>query len=1164
MDFCKRGVSYATVMGLVTLLGCWAQPTHSERSRVILSHRNLGLAHLEENHLEAARAEFTQLIEALPGDPLGYANLSLTYLRDDDPERALVLIEKALTLNPQNPALRLILAEIHQAQRNDDQARQELIRVVEQAPRHLVAHHKLVELYARAQDDTRRQEGMARHLQAIVEASPGNVAARLRLVQVLLKQGQTEKAGEHLETIQLRVPNLTKQAADYLQRALDRLGESNIKQAKTAALIFHNLMRPTSVYRGGIAELKEGGGLVGFPVRTFGEAFRATLETKTSLLDRVRFVEVGESWDLNLEAERIDGLETLDYDDDGNLDLVAIVDGRIRLFRNEGGVFREVTEEVKLDAASGVTQAVSADYDNDGHVDLYLTGSRGNRLYHNDGNGLFIDVTETAGVAGPAEAHGALFFDADHEGDLDLLVLGRATNTYYQNNRDGRFTDVSQRTDLGADVGLNSRQAAIGDFDEDGDIDVVLANRAGPMHLYTNLRQGHFQEIGRQAGLPQTAVQSFAVGDVDNDGFLDLFVAAAGRSTLLTNRQDGTFQSAELKLSSGALQGLEVTEAHFFDFDNNGFLDLVLIGKRDDHQPALLYLLRNEGKGRFSDVSSILPSEHREAQTLLTADIDNDGDLDLIVGTPEGRIRLLRNDGGNLNHWLKVKLVGITTRGGKNNLHSIGSRLEVKAGDLYQMQVVTEPISHFGLGARPQADVVRVIWTNGVPQNHLQPTADQMIVEEQVLKGSCAFLYAFDGEHISFVTDMMWRSALGMPLGIMGGETAYAFADVSKEYLKISGEQLQPQNGRYTLHITEELWETSYFDQLKLFALDHPTSSPIFVDERFVLPPFPDLELFQIDAPQPLHSAQDERGTDLLEILAEIDDRYVDNLRPTTYQGVTEPHDLILDLGESVDPNNCLLLLNGWLFPTDASINVAIAQAMDVETVSPHLQVRNAQGQWQTVLPAMGFPMGKKKTLVLDLSGKFLTEDRQVRIRTSMEIYWDWIVSAPRRLTPRHRLTELGLAEAELHYRGFSRVYRKGGRHGPHWFDYQSVSTTPQWRDLVGAYTRYGDVTALLQEADSQYIIMNAGDEFSVSFDAELPALPAGWTRDFLIYSEGWIKDGDLNTAQGQTVEPLPFHGMSQYPYGPAEHYPADETHRDFLETYNTREVRAEYFRGLE
>ncbi len=278
MEFSKRALFCGGLAGLLTILGCTPQ-SHSDRTKAILSHRNLGLAHLEENQLEAAQAEFSQLIKALPGDALGYANLSLTFLRGDDPERALVQIEKALTLDPNNPGVRLILAEVYQSRRNDEQARREFLQVVSQAPRHLVAQYKLVELYARAQDDIERHEGMARHLQAIVDASPDNVAARIRLVQVLLEQGQNAEAGDHLETLQLQVPSLPKHAADYLQQALDRLSESNIKEAKSAALIFHNLVRPTSVYRGGIAELKEGGGLVGSPVRTFGKAFRKTLES---------------------------------------------------------------------------------------------------------------------------------------------------------------------------------------------------------------------------------------------------------------------------------------------------------------------------------------------------------------------------------------------------------------------------------------------------------------------------------------------------------------------------------------------------------------------------------------------------------------------------------------------------------------------------------------------------------------------------------------------------------------------------------------------------------------------------------------------------------------------------------------------------------------------
>ena len=180
-----RAFPFIVLIGLLVYL-TYTPQAEPEVFNTILSHRNLGLAYLQENRLEAAQAEFTHLIQALPCDPLGYANLGLTYLRDDDPERALVPVEKALRLDPEDTAGRLILAEIYLAQGLDDQAREELIRVVEQAPRHLMAQYKLVELYARAQDDAERQEGMARHLQAIVDASPGNVAARSRLLQTLL------------------------------------------------------------------------------------------------------------------------------------------------------------------------------------------------------------------------------------------------------------------------------------------------------------------------------------------------------------------------------------------------------------------------------------------------------------------------------------------------------------------------------------------------------------------------------------------------------------------------------------------------------------------------------------------------------------------------------------------------------------------------------------------------------------------------------------------------------------------------------------------------------------------------------------------------------------------------------------------------------------------
>jgi hypothetical protein len=403
-----------------------------------------------------------------------------------------------------------------------------------------------------------------------------------------------------------------------------------------------------------------------------------------------------------------------------------------------------------------------------------------------------------------------------------------------------------------------------------------------------------------------------------------------------------------------------------------------------------------------------------------------------------------------------------------------------------------------------------------------------------------------------------------MPLGIMGGSTAYAFSDASREYLKIPGEMLQARDGVYSLQITEELWETSYFDHVQLLAIDHPDSVDIYVDERFVPPPFPPLHVYKVVQKHAPKSATDEHGNDLLPMISKKDDVYIANLKPAKYQGVTEMHDLILDLGNLSRVDNVVLFLQGWLFPTDASINVAIAQSQQIKVISPYLQVKNGKGQWQTVVENLSFPMGKNKTVVADLTGKFLTNDHHVRIRTNMEIYWDHVFFTTGESKAPINQTTLQPIAANIHYRGFSRMYRKGGRYGPHWFDYNDVSKEPKWRDLEGYYTRYGDVLPLLLEADDKYVIINAGDEVTIEFDAnQAPALQPGWRRDYLIYSVGWIKDGDLNTAHGKTVEPLPFHAMTGYPYGSDESYPTDEEHQKYLRTYNTRKVSQDKYRGF-
>jgi hypothetical protein len=194
--------------------------------------------------------------------------------------------------------------------------------------------------------------------------------------------------------------------------------------------------------------------------------------------------------------------------------------------------------------------------------------------------------------------------------------------------------------------------------------------------------------------------------------------------------------------------------------------------------------------------------------------------------------------------------------------------------------------------------------------------------------------------------------------------------------------------------------------------------------------------------------------------------------------------------------------------------------------------------------------------VVVDLAGMFPTRDHHVRIRTNLQVYWDQAFVAENHAAsspPPAGITTLAPLSADLHYRGFSRMYRRGGRYGPHWFDYDSVSRESPWRPITGAATRYGDVRPLLDSADDEYVIMVPGDEMTVEFAAPALAPPPGWTRTFILYSDGWIKDSDLNTANGTTIEPLPYHAIHSYPYAPGDAYPADSARARYEREYNTR-----------
>ena len=1158
----RKHVKY--ILFSVWLFAVWAVNAQEIDSPQIIEeairHQNLGLAYLEESQPSKAVAAFTALIELLPDEAIGYGNLAVAHLRLQQADTAEEWVKRGIAVAPMDSQLHFILSEVYQLQGESELAVEAMKEAVQLAPDELEFRYKLVRHYSAQRNNPEAQREMVRHLQELHTRSPVNVVVLLKLTQGLLAQEKLEDAENLSQELMLLLGDTEPEKLKYLTQGITAIQQNDLKIAIRNMRIFENVQRASPRYQQGIGELVTN--ILGHPIETFSPGFKARVRAKESPPITVEFVDVTEQLGLHNVNSPIAtpvAVSLTDYDNDGYLDLYTVANG-VMLYRNTGEQFEPIEAFVAEEKLHHVVTV--ADLDKDGIQEFLLQTPRAGIIHlqpkvDEDGEtSSLIDQEPTD------EQIGVLFpVDFDHDGDLDLFS-GRTSATMYRNNGIAdaggniTFTDVSEQTFVGTDAdhgtAVQRAPAAVvsADFDDDGDIDIFTIHKGLGCTLYDNLRQGRLRAVSKETGIPQgVRYIAVAAGDYDNDGDVDLFLATADRIHLYRNRGDGSFVDAP----SSETSVLDSPPALLknLDYDNDGFVDVWVGGDKG------MFLFRNDGTGTFMEpyplIESVTPMGDPVLQNAITGavgDYDNDGDMDLFFINTDGELRVLRNDGGNENNWIQVRLEGITAGNNKVNRDGIGSKLEVKVGDLYQLQYVTEQVSHFGLGAYDAADVVRVVWTNGVPQNVVKPQVRQRILEKQVLKGSCPFLYVYDGEQYQFVTDLLWRAPLGLVTSM-----GFVAPDETKDFVKISGTQIQPKSGRYSIQITEELWETAYFDEVKLIAVDHPEGTDIFVNEQYTPPPFADFKVYGVAEKQFPKSAVDHRGRDVSDALKAFDYRYAIEHTPGPYQGVVDPHAVVLDLGDVPNDAPLTLFLSGWIFPTDTSINVALFQNSAINPRFPSVAVKNETGEWETVIDMIGLPAGKNKTITVDLTDKFLSDDRRVRVETDMQIYWDTAFFTVGTQTVPMEMTTLNPDSADLHYRGFSEMYRPNP-HAPHLFDYQKVTKAAQWRDLAGYYTRFGDVAPLLQEVDDMYVILNAGDEITVEFEASrLPTLKAGWVRDFILYSDGWDKDGDINTLTSQTVEPLPFHGMSSYPYPETEHYPNDEVHRRYRLEYNTRRV---------
>jgi len=865
------------------------------------------------------------------------------------------------------------------------------------------------------------------------------------------------------------------------------------------------------------------------------------------------------------------GAAFLDYDLDGKPDLLILNAGgnadapACALYRNQGdGKFKDATAEAGILVKGTAMGVAVGDYDNDTYPDLYVTAYGRNTLLHNEKNGKFTDVTEQAQVGGAAGkwSLSAAFVDYDHDGDLDIYVTNFADldsppssasfvfpddfagqpNLLFRNNGNGTFKEVAVEAKV---AGGNAKSTGVlfTDFNNSRDIDLVVLNYRADPFLFSNNRNGTFSDVAQPMGIENLSVMGGATGDVNKDGFNDLGVGngrvvlknAAGKK--FSTNGDGS------KNPAGAAAGFSWA-SQLIDVNNDGWLDVLQLGDK-------ARLLLNGGATGWTDVSEkagIAGLDLAQARSAAVGDYDGDGDSDILITRNGAMPLLLRNDGGNTNQSIPLQLTGL-----RDNKPGLGAKIEVRAGQSWQKFEVNGNCTFLsqggeqllvGLGNRKTADSIRILWPTGVLQAELDKPAGQVVkIEEVDRKGtSCPLLYAWNGLQYQFVTDFLGGSAVGY----LVAPNQYGSTDAD-EYVKLAGVNLESRDGRYSIKVNNQLEEVMFIDELKLLAVDHPEDIDVFPDEKLMpAPPYPEFKLFTTRNPRLPLSASDNARRDVLGQIREVDRKYPDGFELLPFKGYAKEHWIELDLGDLGQPKKVLLLLTAWIDYADSSSNLAASQA-DAKLIPPYVQVPDENGKWVTVMPSIGFPAGLPKTMTLDLSGKFKRPgDFRVRIATSMRIYWDQILVDTSDPAVDTRVTRLSSDGAQFRFYGYPKEIKPDGKNPP-MYSYHERSVDAPWKNHLGNYTRYGQVESLLESKDDMYVIMRHGDEITAEFRASLlPPLPQGWTRSFLIYAAGFGKDMDLNSANADTVGPLPSHSGK---------YPETPEHREYREKYNTRTV---------
>jgi Tfp pilus assembly protein PilF len=1078
----------------------------SNEYRELVHAFNVGLSALQCSEDVRAKKDLTEASRIAPGEPAVWADLGLLAVRQQEFESAWQNMDKARSLAPDNSRIEFDLGDIESKRGKLPEAIQHFRRAVELDGTNVKA------LYSLAEETERQATGSSdadalQDLKKILEQQPNNVAVLLDVARLSAKTGDAA-------TLRSAISKLSQESTAWPDEV--RAQMATVAQVATgphprdAALrvaFLRNVLLRVPSYRQSADAVKT-------PPASAGEPF-----TKFLKLPSPSSEPAPPDLSTHFESQALAGVPA------GHVQWVRAVyldgSGKKSILWSDGDNLHIVAGATLKTGPVSRNGVAIADLNFDFKNDLVVAGPKGVRIYRQEDPSHFTDVTARTRL--PKEIvngsyTGAWPFDFDLDGDLDIVLgVNNAPPLVLRNNGDGTFAAVHP---FSGPAGLSA--FAIADIAGLGAPDVAMVGQDGHLSVFINDRRGQFH-----AGASVPGVLAVTAGDVDRNGLLDFIVSKNDGS--IARLSDGSVLAKTNVVGDATLA--------VADFDNNGSVDL-LAGNE-------VFLSAEHGFTRVNRVPAVAGAS--------VMDANDDGLLDLIGLSPAGVPVALINHGTRHYKWQSLRLRAANVYGDQRiNSFGLGGEIEIRTGMLTEKEVIDAPVVHFGLGDHDGTDVARILWPNGLLQVEFDLKADQTVLAAQRLKGSCPSLFAWDGRRMSFVKDTA-------PLATGLGEDIPR----TEEWYKLPGNQIQPRDGYYDLRVTDELWESYYIDFYSLLVVDHPQGTEIYSDERFPLPP--KAKLYTVATPRPFRKVVDDAGHDVSEIVQNVDQNYLDTFGRGRFQGVTRDHWVELELPEDAPRSGPLYLIgDGWMHPTDASIDLAMSQGSETKEEGLRIEVPDANGRWAVARAELGFPASKMKTVVIDLTRIFKPgTPRKLRLATNMEIFWDRLAWAAGLPNEQIRSERLPLMTAELRYRGFS-VVNVASPSSPEIPDYNTLEGTgSKWRAIEGYYTRYGDVGELLRNVDDRYVIMGSGDEVRLRFRAASPP-PAGWVRDFVMIGDGWIKDGDYNSAYSRTVLPLPYHGMKSYttPPGRLEDDPEYRKHPADWQLFQTRYMAPDEFRS--